>query len=154
MKSIRKIFLYLPILIMAFPLLSSCELESSQNDELDGFWLITQVDSLETQHTLSCRDSLKFWSFQADMLRMQQLLDETRMSVYLFRFKHTGKELEVSDPHKYNRMEGNEPIGIERINEIRTFGIYTLDEKFEIETLNNKKMILKSNNLRLWFEKY
>ena len=135
-------------------LLCSCEMEASHNGDLDGFWLLTQVDTLSNQHSHPCREELRFWSFQGNLMSTQQLLVVAESTCYFYRFNHEGKRLLVTEPHEYNRMEGNLPIGDDRLSELAPFGINHSEESFAVEKLNRKHMQLTSETLRLHFEKY
>jgi len=154
----KKVFLLFSLLA----LLSSCKFHGSHNGDLDGFWMLTQVDTLliegnavnGQEHIQTCRERRLFWSFQADIMKTQQLIDGQGMTIYLYRFCHEGNQLDVFEPHEYERMHGNVPIDAERLNEISRFGINSLEENYLVEKLNSKNMILKSESLRLYFEKY
>lgn len=146
----KLITLLLPLL-----LLCSCEFNGSHNGDLDGFWMLTRIDTLCSQQSLQCREQLLFWSFQADMMKTQQLADEAPdKTIYLYRFNHTGNSLEVYEPVEYNRMEGNEPISGERLDELKRFGINQKEENFQVKELNSKHMQLQTEALLLHFEKY
>jgi len=142
------------LLLTTLALLSSCRFNGSHNGDLDGFWMLTQIDTLSNQHSVTCREQLLFWSFQSNLMKTQQLNENFDKTIYLYRFCHEGNLLEVFEPHEYERMTGNIPIHTDRLGEISRFGINALDEQFVVEQLNSKKMILKAESLRLHFEKY
>ena len=63
-----KRLLYLVIICAG---LSSCELETSSNGKLDGMWLMTTVDTLETGGSADVRESLITWSFQVNLMQLR-----------------------------------------------------------------------------------
>ena len=50
-------------LFAALLLLTSCEIEFSNNGKLDGFWQLIAVDTLATQHTSDLKTSGRTWAF-------------------------------------------------------------------------------------------
>ena len=44
--------------------LVSCELETSGNKELDGYWQMNQVDTLSTGGVADTREALIYWGVQ------------------------------------------------------------------------------------------
>ena len=52
-------------------LMVSCELETSGNKELDGYWQMEQVDSLSTGGVADTRESLVFWGIQGKLLQIR-----------------------------------------------------------------------------------
>ena len=50
--------------------LSSCEVETSQNGDLDGFWHLEQVDTLATGGTCNFADKRVFWGCQYKLIQV------------------------------------------------------------------------------------
>jgi hypothetical protein len=60
----KKIIGVLSLAVMMLTL-SSCEVETSQNGDLDGFWHLEQVDTLATGGTCNFADKRVFWVFSS-----------------------------------------------------------------------------------------
>ncbi len=65
----KKIIGILFFAVMVFSL-SSCEIETSQNGDLDGFWHLEQVDTLATGGTCSFADKRIFWGCQYKLIQV------------------------------------------------------------------------------------
>jgi hypothetical protein len=52
-------------------LLVSCELETSGNKELDGYWQMSQVDTLATGGITDTREALIYWGIQGKLLQIR-----------------------------------------------------------------------------------
>ena len=63
----RKIFYILTLGV----LLVSCELETSGNEELDGYWQMNQVDTLSTGGVADTREALVYWGIQGKLLQIR-----------------------------------------------------------------------------------
>ena len=124
----------------------SCELETSDNGDLDGFWQLKQVDTLQGG-TKDMRGSGVFWAVQTDLL-------EARIggTGVFFRFSNTGDSLFLSDPYVNNRDSSD--IKLTDVARLHELGINELEERFRIMALDGSTMVLQSYMLRLHFRKY
>ena len=137
-------------LFAAFLLLTSCEIEFSNNGKLDGFWQMIAVDTLATQHTSNLKTSGRTWAFQGRLLEMRDT--KGGYSDLYFSFEHRGDSLFLDSPYLSDRDADD--IKITDINIVRPYGVNGLKEGFEIESLSNNKLILRSKTLRLLFKKH
>lgn len=137
-------------LFAAFLLLTSCEIEFSNNGKLDGFWQMIAVDTLATQHTSDLKTSGRTWAFQGRLLEMRDT--KGGYSDLYFSFEHRGDSLFLDSPYLSDRDADD--IKITDINIVRPYGVNGLKEGFEIESLSNNKLILRSKTLRLLFKKH
>ena len=137
-------------LFAAFLLLTSCEIEFSNNGKLDGFWQLIAVDTLATQHTSDLKTSGRTWAFQGRLLEMRDT--KGGYSDLYFSFEHRGDSLFLDSPYLSDRDADD--IKITDINSVRPYGVNGLKEGFEIESLSNNKLILRSKTLRLLFKKH
>ena len=137
-------------LFAAFLLLTSCEIEFSNNGKLDGFWQLIAVDTLATQHTSDLKTSGRTWAFQGRLLEMRDT--KGGYSDLYFSFEHRGDSLFLDSPYLSDRDADD--IKITDINIVRPYGVSGLKEGFEIESLSNNKLILRSKTLRLLFKKH
>ena len=136
-------------LFAAFLLLTSCEIEFSNNGKLDGFWQLIAVDTLATQHTSDLKTSGRTWAFQGRLLEMRDT--KGGYSDLYFSFEHRGDSLFLDSPYLSDRDADD--IKITDINIVRPYGVNDLKEGFEIESLSNNKLILRSKTLRLMLRK-
>ncbi len=137
-------------LFAAFLLLTSCEIEFSNNGKLDGFWQLIAVDTLATQHTSDLKTSGRTWAFQGRLLEMRDT--KGGYSDLYFSFEHRGDSLFLDSPYLSDRDVDD--IKITDVNIVRPYGVNGLKEGFEIESLSNNKLILRSKTLRLLFKKH
>ena len=134
----------------ALLLLTSCEIEFSNNGKLDGFWQMIAVDTLATQHTSDLKTSGRTWAFQGRLLEMRDT--KGGYSDLYFSFEHRGDSLFLDSPYLSDRDVDD--IKITDVNIVRPYGVNGLKEGFEIESLSNNKLILRSKTLRLLFKKH
>lgn len=136
-------------LFAALLLLASCEIEFSNNGKLDGFWQLIAVDTLATQHTSDLKTSGRTWAFQGRLLEMRDT--KGGYSDLYFSFEHRGDSLFLDSPYLSDRDADD--IKITDVNIVRPYGVNGLKEGFEIESLSNNKLILRSKTLRLMLRK-
>lgn len=134
-------------------ILVSCELETSGNKELDGYWQMSQVDTLSTGGVADTREALVYWGVQGKLLQIRfsengKFLGEG----LLFRFNRDNGMLTLSSPILHHLYETDEPIS--DVELLKPFGIFNLEEVFSIEELNDDVMVLASDTLRLHFRRY
>lgn len=60
--------------------LMSCDLETSDNGKLDGFWHLERIDTLATGRALDMSGEKVFWSFQVNLLQLQEA---PRLSIFV-----------------------------------------------------------------------
>ena len=129
--------------------LTSCELETSHNGNLDGQWHLVSVDTLSTGGVKDMSDDLVFWAFQVNMM---EIIDHTYgVPEMFFRFNHTDGKLIVNQPYLSNRKDGDEPY--DDLVMLGKVGINSLEEAFNVESLSSSNMILNNGVFRLRFKK-
>lgn len=140
--------------ILTFCLLVvSCELETSGNKELDGYWQMDQVDTLSTGGVADTREALVFWGVQGKLLQIRYSENGTFLGEgLLFRFNQDDKHLTLFSPVIHHLYETDEPI--DDVEILKPFGIFNLEETFDIEELDDKEMVLTNDVLRLHFRRY
>ena len=139
----------LSIMVVVVALLSGCDIETSSNGKLDGFWHLVSVDTLSTGHTADVSEQLLFLSVEVDLLRLSDNL--TQKADYMCRFELKESTLRIYSPYKNDRMNGD-PL-LEDVAPIQRFGMNSLDVTFNIEQLSSGSMTLNDGNLRLHFKK-
>lgn len=144
----KKILSYI---FVAATMLTSCEIETSDNGKLDGYWKLCSIDTLSTGNKADFTEKSIFWAVQANILSTQ---DKNNLlnPKYIFRFQHTADSLIVYNPQIYDKAEGNKEVT--QIDELRIFGINSLTSRFHVESLSHKKLTLSDEYLRLHFRKF
>ena len=132
------------IMAVAFGL-TACELERSENGDFDGVWKMQGVDSLSNGKHADLHERQVAYAVQKDLLQLSG-----NGPTILCRFQFQGDSLIVSDPRSAG---GNDP-STDNLNHLRGYGIDRLPMSFHIDALSSSRMILKSEALRLYFEKY
>lgn len=129
--------------------LYSCELETSDNGDLDGMWHLVRVDTLSTSGVRQMEQEKIYWLFQFKLL---QLDDKSgKLDNLLMRFEHNGDVLKLYDPYIYDRTNGDKPLTDTSL--LAPFGVNALEESFTVESLQGDKMVLRTEKLRLRFRK-
>ena len=122
---------------------TSCDIEHIDNGKLDGLWKLQAMDSLRNQVTVDMSRSNLSYAIQGNLLQLGR--------VY-FRFDHQGDSLILHDPY-VNSFDVSETL-ID-ISLVTPFGINNIPrEAFYVDELSRSKMVLRSEFLRLHFEKY
>lgn len=139
--------------MMTVALLASCDIETSDNGQLDGFWQLNQVDTLATGGTTDMHESMVYWAFQNKLLEISHLTNvEGRGDNYFFRFHRDGTSLLISSPYHHLWREPDEPV--EYVDVLRPLGINQLEEDFHLDMLDDDILMMNNNVLRLTFVKY
>lgn len=141
-------------------LLASCNVETSDNGPLDGFWHLEQVDTLATGGTTDYSSGYVFWGVQKDLIYIK---DSSNSSVgaYYLRFSQTNDSLHITkiyldhghEDNPYHEQGGDIPVEAIDIN-LRFLGLNALPEHFKKEAINGNRMILSTKKLRLKFKKF
>lgn len=123
----------------------SCTFETSKNGDLDGAWHLLSINGkpLDEHPQL-------YWSIQSKLLELRD--KSTNCGIFLLRFSHEGSTLKVYQPYIYDRENGDKVL--EDATPLQPFGIYKLEETFEVKNLNGSRMTLKSENVTLEFRKF
>lgn len=129
-------------------IMTSCEIEMSDNGDLDGFWQMMEMHDIDG-NTIDMRETGTIWAFQFNLLELRSRADQNGI---ICRFEHKADHLRVYDPRVQRHIDSDKPVTDPII--LNPFGIYTLDEDFKIETLNGDYMTLVSEKVRLKFRKY
>ena len=140
---------YLSILFALVFCLSACELETSHNGKLDGWWLLTAVDTLQTGGHANVEAQQCTWAFQGRLLELRDVPGQR--GDYLFSFTQHGDDLLLSHPYLSARDSGD--IAVQTPQPLHPYGIQILSEQFSIITIDRQHMVLTSASLRLYFRR-
>ena len=146
-------------ILAAFALvaLASCEIETSDNGDFDGFWHLERVDTLATGGTTDLSKKRVFWGVQYKLISVRDT-DKEGIHGYYLRFRQTGDSIITSTPYKDNWHEdkgdngGDHPIDDPTL--LATYGINNLEEGFAKEKLTGGRMEPRPKTLRLHFKKF
>lgn len=144
------------LLITLLPLLTSCELETSDNGDFDGFWHLVGVDTLANAQHQDLSQQRIFWAVQLHLIQLRgaDRKDEGGTGREFYeQFVLEPTKLTLSNPHEKNREAGDPIITEKDLNLLRPYGINALTEHFDIVCLNKDEMILRSSTLQLQFRK-
>ena len=143
----------------ALLLLASCDIETSDNGKLDGFWHLERVDTLATGGVTDYSNMYVFWGVQKDLIFIKDTGSD--VASYYLRFNQTADNIDVTRAYLNNAHEDNPnvdqggDIPVEVVDDaLRRLGINEIPESFRKETLNSKRMVLATEKLRLWFKRF
>lgn len=139
--------LYIFIVLMMY---AACDIHTSDNGDLDGYWQLRSVDTLSTGGTCDMRDSMRFWSFQANILHVRDNHDKIRK--VLMRFNITDNVMILSDP--IIDLRDSSDIVFTDTTILWHYGIHDVPETLKVITLNSSTMVLENRVLRLNLRKY
>lgn len=142
----RKWFIIPGFLSLMF--LCGCELETTDNGDLDGYWHLEQVDSLAGQRSIDYSQNKIFWSIQFELLQLSNLEDNT----IIYRLVYDNHQLTLANPCMFDRADGDTLVT--HVEVLRQYGVNSLQEHFKVVTLESRTMVLESPVLRLHFRKY
>lgn len=142
----RKWFIIPGFLSLMF--LYGCELETTDNGDLDGYWHLEQVDSLAGQRSIDYGQSNIFWSIQFELLQLSNLEDNT----IIYKLVYDNHQLTLANPCMFDRADGDTLVT--NVEVLRQYGVNALQENFKVVTLESRTMVLESPVLRLHFKKY
>lgn len=120
------------------------------NGKLDGMWQLQRVEYMNGQ-----TESLEktYYSIQLHLIKLTKVYDGdlygSKSNNYIGRFIYTKDSLYIHDFRPY-KNEGNQAT----LEQLLPFGMSEVSERFKIEELNRKKMILKSKHASLFFIKF
>ena len=133
----KRILIYI---IIGMGLLTACKSESSNNGDLDGFWLMTGRPGLT-------------WSFQGKILEFRDV-NQVHHDL-MAKFRHEGNLLIVYDLRVVDRDAGDPLVTESEMEDLRAYGINDLvEEQFQIRQLTSDDMHLESDDESLHFRKY
>ena len=145
------------IATLAIVSLASCEIETSDNGDFDGFWHLERVDTLATGGTCDLSKKRVFWGVQYKLISVYDTDKEGTFGYYL-RFTQTRDKIVTKSPYKNNWHQDNGEDGgdipVDDPTQLAPYGINNLAEEFVKEKLNGGQMILRSKTLRLKFKRF
>lgn len=129
---------------------TACTIERSDNGALDGYWQLSDVDTLATNGHADMRQSGIFWAVQARLLEVR--CTSRQFHSVFFRFEHNGNSLFLSHPIVNAREAGDSLLTDPTL--LRPYGLTQLNDTLHIGQLSVGQMVLESRQLRMHFRKY
>ena len=146
MRNMRKWFIMLSVLSLFF--LVGCELETTDNGDLDGYWHQERVDSLSSQRSVDYGQARIFWSIQFKLLQLSDLENNT----IIYNLVYDNQQLTLANPYMFDRADGDTLVT--DVEVLRRYGVNALQENMKVVSLQSDRMVLESPVLRLHFKKY
>ena len=146
MRNMRKWFIMLSVLSLFF--LVGCELETTGNGDLDGYWHLEQVDTLSSQRSVDYGQARIFWSIQFKLLQLSDLENNT----IIYNLVYDNQQLTLANPYMFDRADGDTLVT--DVEVLRRYGVNALQENMKVVSLQSDRMVLESPVLRLHFKKY
>ena len=143
----RKLLYIFTMLLM----LAACDIHTSNNGDLDGYWQLRSVDTLSSGMSCDMRDSMLFWSFQGNLLHVRDNIEEKLDKVFM-RFTLSDKVMTLTNP--IIDLRDSSDLVLTDTTFLRHYGIHDMPETLKVVTLNSSTMILENRVLRLNFRKY
>ncbi len=145
----KRLYIYIIGVVL---LMTGCDVETSDNGDLDGFWRMSSMTSVysSTLPGVDMRQSGLTWSFQGRMLELRDVND--RQKDIVMSFQHEGETLRVYDPYFVERDSGD--IRIEDVSYLIPYGINHTDDSFTVRELSSDRMVLSNILVTLEFRKY
>lgn len=145
----KRLYIYIIGVVL---LMTGCDVETSDNGDLDGFWRMSSMTSVysSTLPGVDMRQSGLTWSFQGRMLELRDVND--RQKDIVMSFQHEGETLRVYDPYFVERDSGD--IRIEDVSYLIPYGINHTDDSFTVCELSSDRMVLSNILVTLEFRKY
>lgn len=131
--------------------LASCGdlLEHSQNGKLDGYWKLTNIDTLATGGQKNVSEQSLFMAVQG---KIMMLNNRDNGAEFIFQFNNSDGHLKIFDARQSNRDKGD-PL-LTDPNALCPFGFNSLEEDFTVEKLTGGKLVINDGTLRLHFIKF
>ena len=132
-------------------LLVGCDVETSNNGDLDGFWQMTQMADKHVNTIYDMRNSGITWSFQGKLLELRDV-KKVHQDI-IGSFSHQDGPLSVNNFYFVDRDKGDVRID-DPISYLVPYGVAQTNDKFNVLELSSDQMILESADFLLRFRKY
>ena len=144
------IYRFLTLSVIA-PLLS-CE-SYLINGDLDGFWQARSIENKHTGEITNCNGDI-YYSFQQELVLvsyMSPTIPTGQMKEnYIAYFTHENDSITMSDFRLYLDKDATQAT----LPELAKFGLYETYNRFQVEKLDSRSLILNSEKSRIVFRKY
>ncbi len=142
----KKNIIYILSVALSLLVFQSCELETSDNGNLDGNWQLMQIDTLATGGRNDVKEQQLFYAVQVRLLCLNAYHTNAESNLY-FHFEHTADSLKLKPASSDGHV-------MYSVSALRPYGINKEQEAFKIMLLNSDRMQLRSDSLLLTFRKF
>lgn len=115
----KRSLIYILSVVIALLVFQSCELETSDNGDLDGNWQLMQIDTIATGGSYNVKNYQLFYAVQVRLLCLNAYNAAVSSNMY-FHFEHTADSLKLkhsSDGHVIYPVPMLRPYGINKEQE-------------------------------------
>lgn len=142
-----KKFIYLVVAVCM--LTTACDIERSDNGDLDGLWQLRAADTLATGGMADLHASQTWWAFQGKIVHMHDSV--AAHPDVVGHFVCTASTLTLLDLSFSVREQGD--VRVEDADALNAMGLHSLNEDMRLLTLNASTMVVETSRLRLHFKK-
>ena len=136
-------------ILIAVAFATSCD-KVYINGDLDGMWKLQQVEHGEESH----HPTDIYYSFQQELVLvsyMSPTIPTGQMKEnYIAYFTHENDSITMSDFRLYLDKDATQAT----LPELAKFGLYETYNRFQVEKLDSRSLILNSEKSRIVFRKY
>jgi len=132
--------------------MTSCDDKHNNIGKLCGNWQLLQIDTLKNNNDCSMKDKKIFMAIQLKLVCFTNYSNMKNMPRQIFfRFHYTGDSLTLYSPYVNHRTEDTP---LQAADTLRYYGIEDTTVHYAIEALDEDKLVLRSNNYKLYFRNY
>ena len=142
----KRNLIYILSVALSLLVFQSCDLETSDNGNLDGNWQLMQIDTLATGGRNDVKNQQLFYAVPVRLLCLKGYDGSTSSDLY-FHFERTADSLKLKPASSDGHV-------MYHVSSLRPYGINKELESFKVMLLNSDKMQLRSDSLLLTFRKF
>lgn len=152
-KTYNRHWLLLMLMALMMPFVfGSCELETSNNGDLDGRWYLREVEHWREGRVEEVKEQRIFWSFQ---VRLADLRNVERQTSVFCRFDHKPDgTLRLHNFYLNDHNNSDPAMNDSTAVLLQYVKVKSMDETYYVEALNSKSMVLSNDSVRLRFIRY
>lgn len=145
-------YIYRFLTLSVIALLLSCE-SYLINGDLDGFWQARSIENKHTGEITNCNGDI-YYMFQQELVLVSYVsptipTGQTKEN-YIAYFTHENDSITMSDFRLYLDKDATQAT----LPDLAKFGLYETYNRFQVEKLNKKSLILNSKDSRIVFRKH
>ena len=145
-------YIYRFLTLSVIALLLSCE-SYLINGDLDGFWQVKSIENKQTGEMTVCNGDI-YYSFQQELVLVSYVsptIPTGQMKEnYVAYFTHENDSITMTDFRLYLDKDATQAT----LPELAKFGLYETYNRFQVEKLDSRSLILNSKKSRIVFRKY
>ena len=123
------------------------------NGDLDGFWQVQEIEEKATGNVTRCNGDI-YYSFQQELVLVSYVSPDIPTGQmkenYIAYFTYGNDSIAMTDFRIYLDGDGKQAP----LTELAKFGLYDTYNRFLVEKLNKKSLILNSEKSRIVLRKY